>query len=209
MKPTIWVPLLQSVAGGLLVTALAWNIKRVRIRVARCVPFARKTNWARLAFVSSLAFAIAAFSLRVPASIAAPGPELESAIRLAANGHLTEAIESVQRILNRDPENAPAMANLCAFELEAARLAAAESTCLRAVALAPTSWLAQYNFACALALAARPTEAVDALRRALESVERDPRAGLSRVQLATRAADDAMFRTLRDRSDFNSLTRIH
>jgi predicted Zn-dependent protease len=131
---------------------------------------------------------------------------LDSAIAQAQAGHLPEAIEALRRLIAREPLNAPAWANLCGLELEAGRMAAAEATCRDAVTLSPSSWLAHYN-ACASALANQPEQAVAALTRALDLVQTDPRAGLSRAKLAERARADRMLRTLHGQPRFESLLR--
>jgi tetratricopeptide (TPR) repeat protein len=132
---------------------------------------------------------------------------LESAIAQAQAGHRPEALDALRRLVALEPANAPAWANLCGIELETGKLADAEATCREAVALAPSNWLAQYNAACASALGHQPERALAALGRALELVEADPRAGLSRLALAGRARKDTMLQSLRGQPRFDTLVR--
>jgi tetratricopeptide (TPR) repeat protein len=133
---------------------------------------------------------------------------LDAAIALGKDGHTTEAIEALHRLIAQEPSNAPAVANLCGFLLQAGRIAAAAVSCRDAATLAPANWLAHYNEACAFALSARPEAALASLTKALELVKDDPRAHLSRAKLAKMASEDAMLRTLHGTPRFVALVGV-
>jgi predicted Zn-dependent protease len=133
---------------------------------------------------------------------------LDAAIALGKAGHTGEAIDALHRLIAQEPSNAPAMANLCGFLLQAERIAAAAVTCRDAATLAPANWLAHYNEACAFALSAQPDPALASLTKALELVKDDPRAHLSRASLAKMASEDAMLRTLHGTPRFVALIGV-
>jgi tetratricopeptide (TPR) repeat protein len=174
----------------------------------------RVTRFTLFGSIVVLIAALAAMSLyrepddakTAPTSSAAHA--LDSAIALGKNGHVDEAIDALRRLITQEPTNAPAMANLCGFELQAGRIATAAATCRDAAALAPTNWLAHYNEACAFALRARPEAALASLRLALDLVQDDPRAHVSRAALAKQARSDEMLRILHGTPPFVALVDV-
>lgn len=124
--------------------------------------------------------------------------EIDRAMTFVEKGEYGQAAMILDGVVERQPQNAWAQANLCTAYLRLNRAEEATTACERAVRADEANWLAHYNLATVRLAAGQRAEALSELEAALDLVSKaaDPR--MTRTELIRQLKSDQSLSALRD-----------